>query len=80
MKIPFPATDALEVSLSYSPNVFDEAYPLLYENSRLTSNFFNYVRYLSHLSALAAVRDRRRGVGKFPRRWLLVVRFADDRR
>ena len=38
--------DAVEVSHSYSPNVFDEVYPLLYENSRLTSSSFNYVRYL----------------------------------
>jgi hypothetical protein len=39
--------DAFEVSRSYSPDVFDESYPLLYENGRLTSNSFNYVRYLS---------------------------------
>jgi hypothetical protein len=39
--------DAFEVSHSYSPDIFDESYPLLYENARLTSNSFNYVRYLS---------------------------------
>jgi len=39
--------DAFEASYSYSPNVFDEAYPLQYENWLLYSHSFDYVRYLS---------------------------------
>jgi len=39
--------DAVEANYSYSPNVFNEAYPLVYFNGRLSSNSFNYVRYLS---------------------------------
>lgn len=39
--------DAVEASYSYSPNVFDEAYPLVYFNDRLSSHSINYVRYLS---------------------------------
>jgi hypothetical protein len=44
--------DAIEVSYSYSPNVFNEAYPLVYFNSRLSSDSFSYVRYLSTNSPL----------------------------
>lgn len=39
--------DAIEASYSYSPNVFNEAYPLYYQNERLSSHSLNYVRYLS---------------------------------
>jgi hypothetical protein len=39
--------DAIEASYSYSPNIFNEAYPLLYFNVRLSSHSINYVRYLS---------------------------------
>jgi Outer membrane protein beta-barrel domain len=64
--------DAIEVSHSYSPNVFDEAFPLLYENNRLTSTSFNYVRYLStysHLQPFATAGlgwEHFRGVGFSP--------------
>lgn len=44
--------DAVEASTSWSPDIFDEAYPLLYENSRLSSYSTNYVRYLSTYSHL----------------------------
>jgi len=50
--------DALEVSFSYSPDVFNEAYSLDYFNGRLDSHSFNYVRYLSvnsHLQPFATV-------------------------
>lgn len=39
--------DAVEASYSYSPDVFDEAYPLVYFNGRLHSHSVNYIRYLS---------------------------------
>jgi hypothetical protein len=39
--------DAVELSYSYSPDIFDESYPLYYENGRLYSHSLNYVRYLS---------------------------------
>lgn len=46
--------DAVEGSYSYSPNVFSytpfifgEAYSLSYQNKRLSSHSFNYVRYLA---------------------------------
>ena len=39
--------DAIEGSYSYSPDVFNEAYPLVYFNGRLTSHSVNYVRYLA---------------------------------
>jgi len=44
--------DAVEASYSYSPDVFNEAYPLLYSNGRLRSHSLNYVRYLSAYSHL----------------------------
>lgn len=50
--------DAIEASYSYSPDVFNEAYPLLYINRRLRSHAFNYVRYLSanrHLQPFGTV-------------------------
>ncbi|MGH9433182.1 MAG: porin family protein [Terriglobia bacterium] len=39
--------DAVEASYSYSPDVFNEAYPLTYTNRRIHSHAFNYVRYFS---------------------------------
>ncbi len=39
--------DAIEGSYSYSPDVFNEAFPNLYFSARLRSYSSNYVRYLS---------------------------------
>jgi len=39
--------DAVEASYSWSPDIFDEAYPLVYENAAIRSYSVNYVRYLS---------------------------------
>jgi hypothetical protein len=50
--------DAVEASYSWSPDIFNEAYPLLYFNDRLSSHSINYVRYLStnpHLQPFATV-------------------------
>ncbi|MGA3165484.1 MAG: outer membrane beta-barrel protein [Terriglobia bacterium] len=47
MRLRLTRHDAVEASYSYSPNVFDEAFPLHYENYLLNSHSINYVRYLS---------------------------------
>jgi opacity protein-like surface antigen len=47
MRLRLTRHDAVEASYSWSPHVFDEAYPLQYENARLSSHSINYVRYLS---------------------------------
>ena len=52
MRLRLTRHDAVEASYSWSPNIFDEVYPLHYENYRLSSHSINYVRYLSTYSHL----------------------------
>lgn len=44
--------DAVEASYSWSPDIFNEEFPLSYFNDRIRSHSFNYVRYASAIPHL----------------------------